>query len=184
MLVYLRSPLESTPPWRTCQKCGAAAGGACEFPVAGRRGVKAEAVGGADPLLAASDSSPPKPLATDPSATRQQESRAIAELPRHDTTIARAPLTVTLALPLPLPVSSYAPARVALPRPFTPDPHVVVLLRIALLAAARLRPSSSRLAGSPRFTWRVEEGGSSATWWTPLPRKPRRRVTAAMGISP
>ena len=46
-----------------------------------------------------------------------------------------------------------------------------------LSTAVPPRASLTLLLGWPnRFTWRVEEGGSSTSRWTPLPRKPRREA--------
>ena len=52
---------------------------------------------------------------------------------------------------------------------------LILMLDHLLLAAAP--PPALPLhawAALPRFIWQVEEGGSSAKRWTPLPRKPRR----------
>ena len=55
-----------------------------------------------------------------------------------------------------------------------------LLILIARPPPACRRPASGPPAiclGCPaRFLWQVEEGGSSAKRWTPLPRKPRRRA--------
>ena len=46
--------------------------------------------------------------------------------------------------------------------------------RPLLLAAAPPPALPLHAWAAPRFIWQVEEGGSSAKRWTPLPRKPRR----------
>ena len=53
-------------------------------------------------------------------------------------------------------------------------------------APACRRPASETSPRIPpglpsRFIWHVEEGGSSAKRWTPLPRKPRRRARSGPG---
>ena len=59
-----------------------------------------------------------------------------------------------------------------LPRP-TP-PLLIPMLDNLLLAAAPPPALPLPAWAAPRFIWQVEEGGSSAKRWTPLPRKPRR----------
>ena len=68
-----------------------------------------------------------------------------------------------------------------LPRDRTPD--CLLLLLLPAHPHARPPPACRRPASGPpasclgcpaRFIWQVEEGGSSAKRWTPLPRKPRR----------
>jgi hypothetical protein len=72
------------------------------------------------------------------------------------------------------------------PRPLTaptrlPDclPPVFYFLLIPCSTPVACRrpasgPPASCLGCPARFIWQVEEGGSSAQRWTPLPRKPRR----------
>jgi hypothetical protein len=43
------------------------------------------------------------------------------------------------------------------------------------------RPPAHCLGCPARFLWQVEEGGSSAKRWTPLPRKPRREAKSRPG---
>ena len=79
----------------------------------------------------------------------------------------------------PLPATSPSrPPR--LPRATDPDPLPCLLLPshpdARPLPACR-RPASGpplHAWAAPRFIWQVEEGGSSAKRWTPLPRKPSR----------
>jgi hypothetical protein len=59
-------------------------------------------------------------------------------------------------------------------RPLLPAPPVLLMLDLLLLAAAPPRPISITPGLPSHFYWQVEEGGSSAKRWTPLPRKSRR----------
>jgi hypothetical protein len=71
-------------------------------------------------------------------------------------------------------------------RPRSPSPRPTLTASLLLLLAhphARSLPACRHPASGPpatclgcpaRFIWQVEEGGSSAKRWTPLPRKPRR----------
>ena len=71
--------------------------------------------------------------------------------------------------------------------PFEPPGPSVLPFRLALPSASprlpprppRRRPPRSRLCCLPSFIWHVEEGGSSAKRWTPLPRA----AQAGRGIS-
>jgi hypothetical protein len=50
---------------------------------------------------------------------------------------------------------------------------ILMLEQLPLAAAPPPAPPASCLGCPARFIWQVEEGGSSAKRWTPLPRKPR-----------
>jgi hypothetical protein len=107
---------------------------------------------------------------------------ALHEVTNATTSLSPKPDTRPPALPPPL-VPCYPAVRPTpdrLPRHLPPaHPHARLL---PLILHARLPPACRRPASGPpapclgcpaRFIWQVEEGGSSAKRWTPLPRKPR-----------
>jgi hypothetical protein len=87
------------------------------------------------------------------------------QIPCRDTTSHRQLRTPAHTCPSnPLALPSFA----SLPRPPRPP-------RLAATRPADACPAPA-CAACPHFVWHVEEGGSSAKRWTPLPRKPRRRA--------
>ena len=105
--------------------------------------------------------------------------RAHTSTANHDDTLDDIPNRAT-RLPLPsryltFPTSHRLPARPTpdcLPRPLLPCSSSCSTT--SCLPPPRLRPSRYMPGLPSRFIWQVEEGGSSAKRWTPLPRKPRR----------
>ena len=68
----------------------------------------------------------------------------------------------------------HLPARLTLTASPSYSSLAHLMLDNLLLAAAPPPALPLPAWAAPRFIWQVEEGGSSAKRWTPLPRKPRR----------
>jgi hypothetical protein len=100
--------------------------------------------------------------------------RVYHEHRQHDDTLTDEPDRVT-RFPLPHPHDFDHLPRDRLPDCLLFFYFLLILMLDHLLLAAAPPPALPLIAwAAPRFIWLVEEGGSSAKRWTPLPRKPRR----------
>ena len=107
---------------------------------------------------------PRAPIAFARHDPEQHDHYDLARFPRLSPSPATALPRCRSIHPHPLPHSSCLPTRTL---PLVPS---------RLAAAPPPAFHHHAWAGLPGFLWQVEEGGSSAKRWTPLPRKPRRKA--------